>query len=810
LESVLAHFGEDAVPWIFGLTERAKQAHELERIARVLSVVDDAHVAAFYAKHLGKKTVRRWAVDWFPRHPHHADALLPLTDGRGRVAKMAADVLGQCSRLRETGDQGPEASLEELPRVLVDPPWVAGPPKRRVITITKPPSLSAPARIHGTVEARRRLPEAEMTPDQVREWRGKVEDARAAGGNRRFTVRLHEDYQSKTRVPLEDVVREWNEGWPWYLQPYDVAQVLFMARERALPGLVRWAERVAPSAYAAWTLHPLRDVEHAPLAPPLALQLGRAPGLRAFAKQWMRRFPEAAIAGLLPAAVGRRSRRRTSAEAALRWLATAGWDEHVRRRARELGRRGAAAVDEILAWDPLYDCPKKPPKVGRRFRPAAFPRPRLVSGARLPPSAVQRLAEMLAFVPRDDTYVGLEQVREVCDARSLAELAWALACAWENGGADGRDAWMYYSLVHLADDEVVRRTTPALKNSAIVDVLTHIGTDAAAMELATIAYRGRKRSSTYHGARTAADQALDRIAESRGMSRDELDDQLTPTAGLDANGNMELDLGSRRFRVGFDQHLTPVVVDEKGNQRAQLPRGSKRDDPALIARAHAAWDELREDVSTVAAFRIDALERAMLSDRSWPIDEWETHWAKHPLLLHLARRMVWAARRDGECAFTFRLVEDGTCSDAADEPRTLEGVTSVAVPHPRSWPDRTLDAWRVVFDDYQLIQPVLQLHRPPPRITEDELAATVLVRRRASGSKDALLRGLNERGFSTAQYGRTMLRVDDVELQVTVRPAEAGSGLLVTLQATDRSPLSAVPRDVLFRVLDELGVPEPD
>jgi hypothetical protein len=312
----------------------------------------------------------------------------------------------------------------------------------------------------------------------------------------------------------------------------------------------------------------------------------------------MRRFPEAAIAGLLPAAVGKKgTKRRDFAEQALRWLANEGHGDRIRERAKELGKTGPAAIDEVLGWDPLYDCPKKPPNLPPTYRPEGFVRPLTHEGKALPLKAMQHLGEMLAFSPPDETYVGLNLVKEFCTERSLAEFSWSVASAWETAGGDKRQRWMFYSIVHLADDEVVRRTTPALKNPLIVDVLSHIPTEASAMELATIAFRGASSSSAYSGAQIQAENALDRLAEAQGISRDVLDDHLTPTLGLDEKGMLHLDFGERTFEVGFDEQLMPEIIDAKGGRRKVLPRGAKQDDPDKVAAAKIAWNELKEDGS---------------------------------------------------------------------------------------------------------------------------------------------------------------------------------------------------------------------
>ncbi len=424
---------------------------------------------------------------------------------------------------------------------------------------------------------------------------------------------------------------------------------------------------------------------------------------------------------------------------------------------------------------------------------------------------MKRLGEMLAFSPRHETYAGIEEVKEICTERSLAEFAWSVASAWETAGADKRQQWMYYSLVHLADDEVVRRTTPALKHALIVDVLAHIPTEASAMELATIAFRGSKSSSTYNRAQAAAEKALDRLADAQGISRDELDDQLTPTLGLDEDGTLLLDFGPRSFRVGFDEQLMPQIVDAKGNRRKVLPRGAKKDDPDKLAAAKIAWKELKEDVSTIAMFRIDALERAMLRGRTWKREDFERYWARHRLMMHLARRVVWAAYEgeEDEKVTLFRVAEDGSYADVDDDVVELAADAKIGVPHPLTWPDDSLDRWREVFEDYELLQPFHQLERPLPKIREEELAQQIIERTKA-GNRAIGRRALVERGYAPIS-GRHRKDLGD-DSAVAVRQQYHRDGLRYRIEHVKKGepkPWREAPEGALVFVLDELGLLEP-
>jgi hypothetical protein len=188
-----------------------------------------------------------------------------------------------------------------------------------------------------------------------------------------------------------------------------------------------------------------------------------------------------------------------------------------------------------------------------------------------------------------------------------------------------------------------------------------------------------------------------------------------PDFGLDAAGGMVLDYGPRRFTVGFDERLKPYVLDERGRPRRALPRPGAKDDPDLAPAAYKRFAALKKDVRTVAGAQIQRLETAMIERRRWPLADFRRLLAGHPLLRHIVGRLVWQAD-DGT---TFRVAEDGTFADSADEALDLPGGAYVRIPH-RLELTESLETWAAVFADYEIAQPFAQLDRPVHALTPRE------------------------------------------------------------------------------------------
>ncbi|WP_433475742.1 DUF4132 domain-containing protein [Spirillospora sp. CA-142024] len=341
----------------------------------------------------------------------------------------------------------------------------------------------------------------------------------------------------------------------------------------------------------------------------------------------------------------------------------------------------------------------------------------------LPANATKRLLTLLATKAPE-----VADVREFCDRHSLAEFSWALFQRWHALGAPSRHNWALAQLGLIGDDTTVRRLSPLIRlwpgegrtgrAAAALDVLARIGSDVALTHLFELTRRGR-----YKGLKARAARKIDEIAAARGITPDALADRAVPDFGLDEEGTLVLDYGPRRFTVTFDEQLVPLVVEPKGKIRKSAPKPGPKDDPALAPAAHALFTGLKKDLRTIADQEIKRLELAMTTRRGWTPDDFRTLFVTHPLLGHIARRLVWIT----DTGTAFRVAEDRTYADINDDAFVPAPGARISIAHPILLDD-ALDAWAELFADYEILQPFEQLGRPVYRLTGDERAAHRLAR----------------------------------------------------------------------------------
>ncbi|URM94209.1 DUF4132 domain-containing protein [Actinomadura madurae] len=449
--------------------------------------------------------------------------------------------------------------------------------------------------------------------------------------------------------------------------------------------------------------------------------LYRLKSAQEIARTWFGRHGLAAVPYLVPDALGKRVGPRRNAVKALRFI-----EGDVAAAARVHGDEAAAAVAALLAAAPPDAAPAEPPytppPLPKWLDPGALPGPALRGGGELAPDAVRNL--LLAMtVPGSrgiDVNPVLDGAVEVCGREALAEFSRALFAAWLEAGLPGRSGFVLSMLGRFGDEETVRLLAPHIRRwpgesggygRAVhgLGVLAEIGGDVALTHISGIA-----RKSKYKGLRAEAERRLEAVAKRERLTPDQLADRLVPRFGLDSAGTLTLDYGPRRFVVGFDEQLRPTVADENGRPRTSLPKPGAKDDPDLAPAAHKRFAELKKDVRAVASGEVARLESSMVMGRAWTRAEFAEFLVGHPLMWHLARRLVWLS---GDRAF--RIAEDRTFADLDDDAVELPEAATVQIAHPLRLGD-SLGGWSELFADYEILQPFPQLGRPVRTLADGE------------------------------------------------------------------------------------------
>jgi hypothetical protein len=638
----------------------------------------------------------------------------------------------------------PEADTADLPPLLVAPPWTVKRPKRKAVVIE---GLEAPA---GTVMI----------------W--------AAGEREHWAQLKHESYSGygeQQWQSIADRLDEASQGWVPELAAFAGPDLAARFKDRwngrvSLWGgevvmqrlLARYDTEAADRAVVGIAAHhqltaallPIRSAAAARLA---AGRLGLK-SARAQAAAWFDRHGAEAAGLLVPDALGTSKALRRNAETALAYIARAAGTDAVRDAAKPYGAEAYEAISAFMDADPLEPVGVKVPKPGSWANPGMLPQVLLAGRATAVPAAsVPHLVTVLALGTPELPYPGVDVVAEACDRESLRRFSWALFEQWLSVDAPSKDGWALTQLMSFADDALVARLTALIREwpgqsqhkRAItgLQVLGAIGSEAALR-----AIHGISQKVKFKALKEEAGRQIAAVAAGLGLSTDQLADRLVPDFGLDGTSSIVLDYGPRQFWVGFDEALKPFVTDMDGKPRKSLPKPGANDDELLAQAARERFAFLKKELRTVAADLVSRLESAMIQGRTWTTEEFERHFAAHPLVRHIARRLVWMVETDGERT-AFRLAEDGTFSDAEDDAFALPANATVRLAHPVLLGDQAA-AWAEILADYEILQPFDQLGRPVFAFEPEDLATGRLTRFEGTVVETGRILGMTKRGWDRA------------------------------------------------------------
>ena len=771
---VLRHINHPfALTLLIRVAGHTKRCHD--RMTKACAAFPHAALAAL-AELLVQKEENSWRImlmTMLISHPTLAEQVIPW------LSTPAVAVLKSCQQ--QLTQPSNHASADLLPAIVVSPPWLSKKKKSPIPVLDLAPlNLESICTITDT-EAKEFQTHWDWEPHKpsegaknflyslgYRRWDfdtykyiGASDSAIDAWEREDFATLIqmfkahHAPYQGEWHLnslpflPMQKAIKLWE-----FLskEPHTaIKPVMLYLRLAGMSGFLHSFSRYPQEGFAVANYFAATE-----LAPAVARAFNKLKTLRQDARSWLLKYPQHAITGLLPAALGKTGEAQDNARAALRMLTENGHQPLLQEIARRYNQPEVTdAVNALLALDPLDNHPTKIPTLPTFYQPSLWTRPLLKANAQsLPDSALLHLGEMLRFPQEEALYPGLLQVKDACTTDSLAEFAWDLFTAWQTAGAPSKESWAFTALGVLGNDDTARKLTPLIrawpgesqhKRATVgLDILAAIGSDIALMQLNGIAQKLK-----FKALQERAKEKIANIAESRELTVAELEDRLAPDLGLDDNGSLLLDFGPRQFTVSFDETLKPFVRDASGSRLKDLPKPNKSDDELQANNAVNRYKLLKKNARTIAAQQVARLESAMCLRRRWSLENFQLFLVEHPLVRHLTRRLIWGVySAENQLLACFRVAEDNSSSTADDDLFTLpEGDISIGTPHVLEISPTDAAAFGQLFADYELLPPFRQLDRNSYALTEAERNASELTRWAGRKCPSGRVMGLANKGW---------------------------------------------------------------
>src|SRR5262249_25334372 len=181
-------------------------------------------------------------------------------------------------------------------------------------------------------------------------------------------------------------------------------------------------------------------------------------------------------------------------------------------------------------------------------------------------------------------------------------------------------------------------------------------------------------------------------------------------------------------RVVLGPDLKPIVLDEAGKSRADLPAPNAKDNADKASAAIAEWKLMKKQLREAARTHAARLERALGNNRPWTPHQFATPLVSKPLMCNRVRRLLWGAFDDkGTLKQAFRVSEEREYVDVKDTAVSLDD-SSVGLVHPLFLGEAERAAWGELFADYEITQPFPQLGRAVYRLEPGEVEAKEFTR----------------------------------------------------------------------------------
>ncbi|MGB8699767.1 MAG: DUF4132 domain-containing protein [Thermosynechococcaceae cyanobacterium] len=488
----------------------------------------------------------------------------------------------------------------------------------------------------------------------------------------------------------------------------------------------------------------------APEAAPYVLELMlafKAPGM---ARQWLRENPEQAIAGLIPVAAGT-GRLAEAAQAFLHGMNRKGYRAWIQDCLEQENEMIAVKVRTLI-----LDVAEIPfdEKTTPEWLTQALAQTSLSKKTKLPtwleivelsplklgpyclnPAQTQTVLLALKQSTLAEPHPLIGVLKSHLSASTLEAFAWSLFESWlYEDAAPAKENWTLIAVGLLGQDASVFKLAPFIRlwpglshhKRAVLglECLRTIGTDTALMQIYSIGQTVR-----FKGLKTKAQECMEAIAQSRNLTRDQLEDRIVPDCDLDERGSRNFDYGPRQFSVVLGAELQPLIRDSKGALKPNLPKPSAKDDVEKAAQAIADWKLLKKQIQDVTKTQSDRLKRAMIEGRRWSLEEFEPLLVRHPLMTNLAQRLVWGSFDTvGQLLATFRVTEDGTYADIEDKNIVLPQVVRIGVLHPAQISSESRAIWGERLSDYEIFQPFRQLNRRIQTLESTEIEQNMITR----------------------------------------------------------------------------------
>ncbi|MFK7889016.1 MAG: DUF4132 domain-containing protein [Gammaproteobacteria bacterium] len=235
--------------------------------------------------------------------------------------------------------------------------------------------------------------------------------------------------------------------------------------------------------------------------------------------------------------------------------------------------------------------------------------------------------------------------------------------------------------------------------SSLLEVMAGIGDPVSLQVIIAAATRLKQK-----GVQKFAGSLVEKVAEARNWSMDELADRTIPVAGLDDNGVLELVCAEdgKTYTGRLDDTFKIVLQNPAGKTVKSLPAG--KDDYTKAAKKQLSGS--RRELKQVISMQTARLYEALCSGRVWSVEDFSRDLYQHPIMRRIVERIVWTGLDEtGEAMAVFRPTAEGDFTNAEDDDVDITEFATLRLAHGARMSAEDAAAWETHLADYE-VKPV--------------------------------------------------------------------------------------------------------
>lgn len=318
-----------------------------------------------------------------------------------------------------------------------------------------------------------------------------------------------------------------------------------------------------------------------------------------------------------------------------------------------------------------------------------------------------------------------ERIGSTLHAQDLKEYVQAIYQIWISEDADVKKRGILSLYGMYSDDEMVGILKKQI-DEWVFDMRGKIAADAvralglSSSKLALMSIHAMAFKYKHKQVRNAAKEALSLAAKTRGITEEELEDQLVPDLGFTVRGEKTIDFGNRSFTAILTAESKIELETEEGKRIKSLPKPNAKDDTEKAEEAKKELSTLKKELRSALSIQKQRLEASLSRKRYWSYDSWKSVFLENPIMKQFATSLIWGEYTEGKLLEMFRYAEGDTLYSIIGENHALSSGTVIGFIHPLELSEEKKALWKEQLEHSKIVQPFLQIERPVFVVEEND------------------------------------------------------------------------------------------